>query len=102
YLGNKGTHLLARNNIAQAFAPDPNNITPVASRKPYKNFTGVYIDSEWRGRAKYQSGNVKLEHRSNSLTFQAAYTWSKSLDDKSAAAGIGASRSEEHTSELQS
>jgi len=91
YLGNKGTHLLTRNNIAQAFAPDPNNITPVASRKPYKNFTGVYIDSEWRGRANYQSGNVKLEHRSTSLTFQAAYTWSKSLDDKSAAAGIGAS-----------
>src|SRR5436190_1993418 len=91
YLGNKGTHLLTRNNIAQAFAPDPNNITSVASRKPYKNFTGVYIDSEWRGRANYQSGNVKLEHRSTSLTFQAAYTWSKSLDDKSAAAGIGAS-----------
>src|SRR5438132_1908039 len=91
YLGNKGTHLLTRNNIAQAFAPDPNNITPVASRKPYKNFTGVYIDSEWRGRANYESGNIKLEHRSTSLTFQAAYTWSKSLDDKSAAAGLGAS-----------
>src|SRR5256885_1879176 len=75
YLGNKGTHLLTRNNIAQAFAPDPNNITPVASRRPYQNFTGVYIDSEWRGRASYQSGNVKLEHRSTSLTFQAAYTW---------------------------
>jgi len=91
YLGNKGTHLLTRNNIAQAFAPDPSNITPVASRKPYQNFTGVYIDSEWRGRSNYQSGNIKLEHRSTSLTFQAAYTWSKSLDDKSAAAGIGAS-----------
>src|SRR5204862_8135847 len=91
YLGNKGTHLLTRNNIAQAFAPDPSNITPVASRKPYKNFTGVYIDSEWRGRSTYESGNIKLEHRSTSLTFQASYTWSKSLDDKSAAAGIGAS-----------
>ena len=91
YLGNKGTHLLTRNNIAQAFAPDPNNITPVADRKPYLNFTGVYIDSEWRGRSNYQAGNIKLEHRSSSLTLQAAYTWSKSLDDKSAAAGIGAS-----------
>ena len=91
YLGNKGTHLLTRNNIAQAFAPDPNNITPVTDRKPYKNFTGVYIDSEWRGRSNYNAGTVKLEHRSSSLTYQAAYTWSKSLDDKSAAAGIGAS-----------
>jgi hypothetical protein len=89
YLGNKGEHLLTRNNIAQAFAPDPNNLTPVTSRKPYKNFQGVYIDSEWRGRSNYHAGTVKLEHRATSLTFQAAYTWSKSLDDKSAAAGIG-------------
>ena len=89
YLGNKGTHLLTRNNIAQAFAPDPNNLTPVSSRKPYKNFTGVYIDSEWRGRSNYQAGTVKVEHRSSSFTVQAAYTFSKSLDDKSAAAGVG-------------
>src|SRR5438552_5833955 len=34
YLGNKGTHLLARHNIVQALAPDPTNITPVARRKP--------------------------------------------------------------------
>jgi len=91
YLGNKGTHLLTRNNIAQAFAPDPNNITPVADRKPYANFSGVYIDSEWRGRSNYNAGSIRMEHRSSSLTVQAAYTWSKSLDDKSAAAGIGAS-----------
>src|SRR5256885_1063262 len=75
YLGNKGTHLLTRNNIAQAFAPDPSSITPVASRKPYKNFTGVYIDSEWRRCAHYPSGKVKHEHGITPLTFPAAYPW---------------------------
>jgi len=106
YIGNKGTHLLTRNDIAQALAPkDPNfcsaqdangnyiNVNngdcPVPTRRPYANFTGVYIDSEWRGVSNYNAANVKLERRTSSLTLQAVYTWSKSLDSKSAAAGIG-------------
>jgi hypothetical protein len=32
---------------------------------------------------------LKLERRSSSLALLAVYTWAKSLDDKSAAAGIG-------------
>ena len=35
--------------------------------------------------------NVKLEHRSANLAGTAVYTWAKSMDDKSATAGIGAS-----------
>ncbi len=106
YLGNKGTHLLTRNDIAQALAPsDPNfcsaqdasgnyiNLNngdcPVNTRRPYPNFTGVYINSEWRGISSYNAANVKLERRTSALTMQAVYTWSKSLDNKSAAAGIG-------------
>jgi hypothetical protein len=107
YIGNKGTHLLTRNDIAQAVAPSdpdfcsqqiPPNATklpnlqgdcPVSARRPYANFTGVYINSEWRGISNYNAANVKLERRTSSLTMQAVYTWSKSLDNKSAAAGIG-------------
>jgi len=106
YIGNKGTHLLTRNDIAQAIAPSnpdfcstrdasgnyinlKNGDCPVSTRRPYANFTGVYIDSEWRGISSYNAANVKLERRSSSLTMQAVYTWSKSLDNKSAAAGIG-------------
>jgi hypothetical protein len=37
--------------------------------------------------------NVKLEHRSANLAGTAIYTWAKSMDDKSATAGIGASGS---------
>jgi len=89
YIGNKGTHLLMRRNFAQALVPtDPNHVTPVLSRKPYPNFT-TFINSDWSGNSSYQSGNVKLEHRTGRLLLTTAYTWAKSIDDKSAAAGIG-------------
>jgi hypothetical protein len=106
YIGNKGLHLLTRTNIAQAYAPsDPsfcsatdasgnyinlnNGDCPLASREPYPNFTGTYINSEWWGDSNYHSANVKLERRTPNLYLQAVYTWAKSLDNKSAAAGIG-------------
>ena len=89
YIGNKGTHLLMRRNFAQALIPtDPNNITPVLARRPYPNFV-VFIDSDWSGNSSYHSGNVKLEHRTGALMVTMAYTWAKSIDTKSAAAGIG-------------
>jgi hypothetical protein len=94
YIGNKGTHLLMRRNFAQALVPTPpvpedvNLIPTVASRKPYPNF-GIFINSDWSGNSTYQSGNVKLEHRAGNLLFTVAYTWAKSIDNKSAAAGIG-------------
>ncbi len=106
YIGNKGTHLLTRNDIARAFAPSnpdfcsqqiANGVSvanlqgdcPVSKRRPYANFTGVYINSKWQGTSQYHAGNVKLERRTSSLALQAVYTWAKSLDNKSAAAGIG-------------
>lgn len=100
YIGSKGTHLLMRRNIGQALQmanpafcasllPNPTQgDCPVAARKPYRNFD-VYIDSDWSGNSSYNAFNAKVEHRSNSLLFTAVYTWAKSLDNKSAAAGIG-------------
>ncbi len=89
YIGNKGTHLLMRRNIAQAYPPaDPANPTPVLARRPYPNFV-TYIDSDWSGNSSYQSGNVTLQHRSGSFAATAVYTWAKAIDIKSAAAGIG-------------
>jgi len=106
YIGNRGLHLLTRTDIAQTFAPsDPdfcsakdasgnyinldNGDCPVAGRYPYPNFTGRYINSEWWGDSNYHSANVKFERRTSTLALQAVYTWAKSLDNKSAAAGIG-------------
>jgi hypothetical protein len=90
YIGNKGTNLLMRQNIAQAFPYDPANPLSVAARKPFPNF-GVYIDSIWGGRSNYNAFNTKLEHRGRGSLLTFAYTWAKSTDSKSAAAGIGAS-----------
>jgi hypothetical protein len=88
YIGNKGTNLLMRRNIAQALPYDPAHPT-VAERRPYPNFV-VYIDSDWGGRSNFNAFNTKLEHRGRSALLTFAYTWAKSTDTKSAAAGIGA------------
>ena len=97
YIGTKGTHLLMRRNIAQARPPANPALCaatptagdcPVASRKPFTNF-GTYIDSDWSGNSSYNAFNAKVEHRSNSMLFTMVYTWAKSIDNKSAAAGIG-------------
>ena len=106
YVGNKGTHLLNRINIGQGPPPpdptacdpltggSPNNVAAnclFSQRKPYANFNSIlgFLDSEYNGYSSYNAGNLKLEHRSSSMALLAVYTWSKSLDDKSAAAGVG-------------
>jgi hypothetical protein len=97
YIGTKGTDLLMRRNIAQALrmqdptacAIDPTvGDCPVLARRPYPNFV-TYIDSDWSGISSYNAFNAKLEKRTSDTIFTTAYTWSKSLDTKSAAAGIG-------------
>jgi hypothetical protein len=90
YIGNKGTNLLMRQNIAQALPYDPANPQSVEARRPFPNFV-VYIDSNWGGRSNYNAFNTKLEHRGRGSLLTFAYTWAKSTDSKSAAAGIGAS-----------
>lgn len=108
YVGNKGTHLLERFNVDQAgalpaadVAPcnvDPTDVThncPYTSRLPLPNFTSSngFLDSKWIGYSNYNSGNVKLEHRATDGAILLVYTWAKSMDSKSAAAGIGATNS---------
>ncbi len=97
YIGTKGTDLLMRRNIAQSLQMrDPAACAvdatvgdcPVLARRPYPNFV-TYIDSDWSGVSSYHAMNVKLEKRSSDMIFTSVYTWSKSLDTKSAAAGIG-------------
>jgi hypothetical protein len=102
YVGNKGTHLLDRSNINQPFpvsdpqfCNNPANLNsgdcPANSRKPFKNFSGtITLDSVWQGYSNYHAGNITVNHHGSNLAFLSVYTWAKSLDDKSAAAGIGA------------
>ncbi len=108
YIGTHAVHLLDRRNIAQpypipadslAFCQEQANgkyinlgVAPCsnASRLPYPNFTNFYIDSDWHGYSHYNAMNVKLEHRARELAATVVYSWAQSKDDKSAAAGVGA------------
>jgi Carboxypeptidase regulatory-like domain len=107
YVGNKASHLLDRTNINQ-----PNPVASIAfcnqqsggayvnlsdpacttnTRRPLSNLTAfATLDSRWNGYSNYNAANIKLERRSADLAAVVVYTYSKSLDDKSAAAGIGA------------
>ena len=91
YVGAHGSNLLMRRNIAQALPYTAANPT-VAARKPFPNF-GVMIDSDWSGWSDYHALNATLTHRGRGLLGSVAYTWAKSTDSKSAAAGIGANES---------
>lgn len=106
YIGTNAIHLLDRRDIAQPNAisaanlpfcqTDPTDTThncPPSSRLPYSNFPGIYITSDWHGTSNYNAVNAKLEHRTSSLALTAVYTYAKSLDAKSAAAGVGATGS---------
>ena len=120
YVGNKGTHLLNRINIGQGLPPanpaacdataggDPKSgDCPALARRPFQNITSPngFLDSQWNGYNNYNAGNIKLERRSSSLALVSVYTWSKSMDDKSAAAGVGATNAfaghmDEHNARL--
>jgi hypothetical protein len=109
YIGTHAVHLLDRRNIAQPY-PIPADslsfcqqqdssgkyinlkVAPCsnASRLPYPNFTNFYIDSDWHGYSHYNAMNVKFEHRARDLAATVVYSWAQSKDDKSAAAGVGA------------
>jgi hypothetical protein len=54
----------------------------------FPNFA-TYIDSDWSGNSSYNAFNAKLERRARSMLFTMVYTYAKSIDSKSAAAGIG-------------
>jgi hypothetical protein len=112
YIGTKSTHLLDRRNIAQPYEIPQGSLAfcqtqdasgtyvnatkdPCAEqyRLPYPNFNGTYIDSDFHGYSNYNAMNIKFEHRAHDLAATVVYSWAKSMDDKSAAAGVGATGS---------
>jgi hypothetical protein len=109
YIGTHAVRLLDRRNIAQPFPIPAESLSfcqqqdesgnyvnlgksPCrnSDRLPYKNFTNFFIDSDWHGYSHYNALNVKFEKRARDLAATAVYTWANSKDDKSAAAGVGA------------
>ena len=88
YAGNKGTHLLGRANVNQAFPYNPAAPTPYASRVPFSNFGKDILVDGWNIPSNYNALNVKVQTNTKSLNVIAAYTWSKVMDQKSAAAAV--------------
>ena len=87
YAGSKGTKLDERVNINQAYRPNPANITPIVTRRPYAGF-GDILSSNLQENSNYNALQARLERRfSNGLSFLLGYTWSHSIDTASRGSG---------------
>ena len=88
YVGSVGHKLAERTNINQAVPPaDPSRPTPIADRRPYRNF-GDILSSLWQENSNYNALQAKLERRfANGLAFLQSYTWSHSIDTASRGSG---------------
>jgi len=76
YVGTKGTHLPATR--------DMNELNPSTQATPYPQF-GTILLVEPRANSIYNALQFRSEKRTSlGLSFLAAYTWSKSIDDDSA------------------
>lgn len=87
YAGSKGTKLAERVNINQARLPDPANITPIVTRRPFPAF-GDILSANWQENSNYNALQTRLERRfSGDLSFLIGYTWSKAIDTASRGSG---------------
>lgn len=86
YVGSKGTKLIRTRNVNQ---PLPGS-TSIASRRPYPAFGNIDF-RESSGNSSFNSLQVRAERRFSHLTFLASYTFSKSIDNASAAVGSAGS-----------
>ncbi len=85
YVGTKGTHLLASEDINQ---PVPGT-TPIIQRRPYPLFQSI-TRAENVDTSSYNALQVTLERRlARNLSFQLAYTLSHALDYASVGPGFG-------------
>ena len=83
YVGSKGTHLSKRVDANVAPLPDPTDIRPLQERRPFPQY-GFILDDRGVGNSYYHGGQLTVRKSySNGLVFQAAYTYSKCLDDDS-------------------
>jgi len=86
YVGSKGTKLIRTRNVNQPL-PGPSSI---ASRRLYPAFGNIDF-RESSGNSSFNSLQMRAERRFSELTFLASYTFSKSIDDASAAVGSAGS-----------
>ena len=80
YVGNQGHHLSIRLNPNQALPENPLQPTPIQSRRPYPGVGDVLAQYNM-GNSNYNALQASIRKSfSHGLSFQASYTWSKSMD----------------------
>jgi hypothetical protein len=81
YVGNKGTRLQGNVNFNQPFLTANATAQNIAQRRPMPQFSNLFgVVSAFN--SGYHGLQTTLTHRfSRGLSFQAAYTWSKAVDD---------------------
>jgi hypothetical protein len=96
YMGSKGTKLDWRHRPNQAVLDaDPARPTPLASRLPFPAFAPTANTITRDGFSNYHAFIARVERTfSNGLSFLAAYTGSKSIDNSSFAGNVGAQPAE--------
>ena len=84
YFASSGSHIKISQNINQP-APGPGTPAQVNARRPYPIWNTVTW-TQWDGNSHYQSLQAKLQQRySFGLSFLAAFTFGKSIDDTNSA-----------------
>lgn len=86
YVGSKGTHLIGTQDLNAARLNVPGQNLSIAARRPYALFNSV---KQWFSGedSSYNALLATLQRRfSKGITLMASYTYSKSIDDGSAAA----------------
>jgi hypothetical protein len=80
YVGNKASDLLLFANFNQARPNNAAGTLSLQSRRPIQSFGDITYAFNG-GFSRYNSLQVRLEHRSASLTFLNSFTWSRAVDN---------------------
>ena len=90
YIGNVSHHLTSNDLSLNQVPPELMGGGDSQARRPFPQFSNVYILNPAIGNSSYHAGFVKAEKRfSNGFSFLAHYTFSKFIDDVAAANEYG-------------
>ena len=79
YQGSSGTHLPLFYNLNQP-PPGTGSVTQQQARRAYAQYGNItWLDTV--GKSNYHGMSLRLEHRSDKLSYLLSYTWSKSIDN---------------------
>ena len=90
YMGNVSHHLTANDLSLSQVPPQLMGPGDAQVRRPFPQFSNVYIINPALGNSTYHAGFVRAEKRfASGFSFLSHYTWSKFLDDVASANEYG-------------